>query len=271
MNTIPGVIMGIILVTFSFAIVGFIVDLSRLLSFMLINMMDKALGSSGVTMVQLPNSLFKLTWMAFRSIPVTGSPVGITTGALGGAGIVTTLLGASAVGATVASGGAVIGLIVVIVLLVLSAAAFFASVKIFMMLVTTYIKLIIDLIFGPIYILMGSLPGKSAAIMEWLKRLISNALVFPISVFVFNLIRYIGSSNVNTSRPMTFMTGGNFGGNSVISMKGLVVIAGLFLMSGIPDIIQEALQAATPKGVQSAAQKAQKGAGKIPLLGGLFG
>jgi hypothetical protein len=259
MNTIPGVILGLILVTFSFSIVGFIVDLARLFSFLLVKLMETSLQSSAggnFSVVTLPNSPFVLAFHAFTAVPV---------------GRATPYIGALAPILMFFGPLSIISLIGALVILVVGLAALFASIKIYTMLVTTYVKLVIDLIFGPMFILMGSLPGKQSAIWGWLKRVGANALVFPVTVFAINLIRYIGYSSVNASTPMRFMSGGNTGATSILPLRGIVVIAGLFLVSGIPDMIQEALQTGTPKSVAGAAEKAKKAAGKIPLVGGFLG
>jgi hypothetical protein len=250
--------MGLVLVTFSFSIVGFIVDMARLFSFLLLKLMENSLvpnAGSGFSLIRLPNSPFVLMAYAFKAVPLMRdftSPVSGIAGAL--LWVVRPIF-------TIIAG---------IIALIVAVAALYACFKIYIMLITTYVKIIIDLVFGPLFILMGSLPGKSKAILDWIKRVVANALVFPVTLFTFNLIRYIGYSSVETSSPMTFMTGGSFN-QTWISMRGAVVIAGLFLLSGIPDMIQEALQAAAPKSVAGAAEKAKTNASKIPFVGGLFG
>lgn len=264
MNTIPGVILGLVLVTFSFAIVGFILDLGRLSTFLLISMLDSSLGgTNGFNIVDMPNSPFILMRDAFTAIPHGRKGLFIAGGfGLGGLALAATGVGTAA--------GLIVGSIGLLILLAILVIALYASIKIFAMLMTTYVKIIIDLIFGPLYILMGSLPGKTSAIMDWIKRVVANTLVFPATAFAFNLVRYLGYSSIDITGPIRFMGGGEHV-KGILPTRAVLVIAGLFLISGIPDIIQEFMEVTTPKGVMQATEKAKKTAGKIPIVGGLVG
>lgn len=259
MNTIPGVLVGLILVTFSFAIVGFIIDLGRLASFIIVSYLNSQLGGSGFVAQTLPNDPFSLAWNAFEAVPIVrdlSNPLTLMGGGL--------LLFLGPIGGLISFVGTVI-------LLAIGVICLYAAVKVYITLITSYIRIVIDLILGPLFILMGSLPGKSVSIINWLKRVTSSALTFPVVLLILNLSRYIGYSSVDTSSPMAFMSGGEFNGNFIFQVKGFVVIAGYLIAAGAPGIIDEALAVVSSKGVASAVEGAKKTAGKIPLIGGFLG
>lgn len=260
MNTIPGVLIGLVLVTFSFAIVGFIIDLGRLISFIILYYMNSQLDGSGFEAQTLPNNPISLAWNAFQAVPVVQdltNPLAL----IGGGGLLKFVPIVGAI--TTAVGG--------LIILAVGLICLYASVKVFITLITSYIKILIDLILGPVYILMGSLPGKSAGIVNWLKRLVSNTLTFPVVLIILNLSRYVGYSSVSTLRPMAFMSGGDSSGGFIFEVRGLIVIAGYLIAAGAPGMIDEALAIVASKGTMAAVEGAKKTAGKIPIVGGFFG
>lgn len=260
MNTIPGVLTGLVLVAFSFAIVGFIIDLGRLASIIFMYYMNSQLGGSGFEAQTLPNNPISLAWNAFEAVPIVQdltSPVSL----IGGAGLMKYVPIVGPI--TTAVGG--------LIILAVGLICLYASIKVFVTLITSYIKIIIDLVMGPLYILMGSLPGKSAGIVNWLKRLVSNTLTFPVVLIILNLSRYVGYSSISTLRPLSFMSGGEGGGGFIFEVRGFVVIAGYLIAAGAPGMIDEALAVVASKGTMAAVEGAKKTAGKIPIIGGFLG
>jgi len=261
MNTIPGVLIGLVLVTFSFAIVGFIIDIGRLISFVILHYMNLKLSGSGFQAHTLPNDPFSIAWDAFNAVPIVRdltSPISLIGGSL-------LPLIVPGLGTLVTAAGALVVLVIMLICL-------YASVKVYITLITSYIKIVIDLVLGPIFILMGSLPGKSESITTWLKRLVASTLVFPVVLFILNLSRYIGfNSDIDTSSPTAFMSGGDPSPGFIFQIRGLIVIAGYLIAAGAPGMIDEALAIVASKGVGAAVEGAKKTAGKIPLVGGFFG
>lgn len=274
MNSLPNVFIVLILVTFSFAIVGLIVDLGRLLTMVFSNLLTAALkdGNSAFIPMELGGPFYLI-----KSAVQGGTPSGVdlTAGAitgLGGGLIAASLLGGPA---GLLTGGIIVGAIGLLIWLIIAGIALFAGVKVFIALVTAYVKIIIDLIMGPIYILLGSLPGNSQAIKEWFKRLFTNTLVFPVIFFLLNVFRYIGTSDsIDASHINSigqFMSGGSDTSSSFLDLRFVVVLFGYFFAANVAPIIEEMLQVNQSKGMATANQGTKDAMSKIPLVGGLFG
>ncbi len=271
MNTLPSVIIGLIMVTFSFAIVGFVLDLGRLITALLSSYMASALSGTGFQLVGLSDP-FNMARDAFLAMSPFGTSAGDYLGALGvgmaGGGVVGAIFGGG-IGALI---GAAVGAVVfLIILLVVAAIALYASIRVFVTLVTAYIKIILDLVLGPVYILLGSLPGRTNSIMDWLKRLFGNVLVFPVVFFIINLGRYIAVSptNAGAMTPIDFMNVGDTA-PSGISFKAILVIAAYFIAASAPAIISDMIGVSESKGMGAALGETKKAASRIPLVGGLF-
>lgn len=251
-NTIPGIVVGLIMVTFSLAIVGLIIDFSRLLTWIISDFMSHLPGGFTTQSLGGPLEMAKDAFMAL------GGP-GLLVG-----GVISLVL--------LFTPGAIVGILGLLLVLIVGAIALYAAVRVYITLITAYIRIIMDLLLGPIYILLGSLPGKSMMIVDWLKRIVSAALVFPVVFFIINMARYIGQSNINTGLggPMQFMTGGD-ASQPLFQIRGIFVIALYFFAAGAPSIINDILAVTESKGTQTALESTKKAVGKIPLVGGFFG
>lgn len=269
MNTLPNILIGLVVVTFSFAIVGFVLDLGRLVTALLSSYMSSALNGSGFQVTGIGDPIQMARWAFTAASPGNLDPEQALAVSLTG------IIGFSPLG-FLFGGSADVGilgwgLIGILVVLVLTAIAFYASIRVFITLITSYIKIILDLVLGPLYILMGSLPGKQNSITDWLKRLIANAMVFPLVFFIINLSRYIGHGGMQTGATsgIDFMSAGT-AVPSGMSFNGLLAIAGYFLAASAPAIVQDLIGVEDSKGLQKALGESSKAASKIPLVGGVF-
>jgi hypothetical protein len=271
MNTIPNIIIGLLMVTFSFAIVGLLLDLGRLLTLLLGSYFASALnsGSFQVTGLSGPVEMARYAFIAVHPqhigmLPALGSAL------FSGAGSIAWWFKV----VTIGPGDTVLtsGLIGIIFCLVVGAIALYAGIRVFLTLLMAYMKIVIELILGPIYLLMASLPGKQTSMMDWIKRIIQNILVFPMVFVIINLARYIGmnADNLKTYTPISFLNGGptiplGFG------LGGAIVIAGYFIAANVPPLIADFIPVEGGKGMQASMQGTQDALKRIPLIGGLFG
>ncbi|MDD3661630.1 MAG: hypothetical protein PHG63_01055 [Candidatus Dojkabacteria bacterium] len=263
-NSLPNIILGLIFITFSFAIVGFILDLGRLLTAIIATYMTSSLsgGAPGFEVAGLGSPL-EMAWNMFTST-ISTVPAGLVAG--GG------ILAGGFLALAFTPGAVIVGLLAVILVLILAAIALYAAFRVYFTLVMTWIKILIDLILGPIYIVMGSLPGKQSTITQWVKRLIAATLVFPLVFFIINFGRYVGESSLDTgfSGPINFIGGGG-PSTTLIQWPVFFVIATYFFAASAPAIAQDLIGVEESKGIATAVGETKKAAGKIPLVGGLFG
>jgi hypothetical protein len=257
-NALPGVIVGLILVTFSLAIVGFIIDIARLFTAIISNFM------SGLPGTFEPNGISGPVEMAADAFGSAMHGHGVPV-ALGG--------GLLSLAMFITPATAIIGILGLLLIIIIGALALYAVVRVYITLVMSYVKIFIEVLLGPIYILLGSLPGKSSMIVNWLKRVLSAALVFPIVFFIINLGSYIGESDINTGlgSSMQFLGGAEEVGTPIFTFRGVFVIGLYFFAAGAPAIVDEMLAVVPSKGTQSAMEGTKKAIGKVPIIGGFFG
>jgi len=258
-NALPRIIGALILVTFSYAIAGFLIDLMYVLMFLLIAI----LGGAGITNANaqwfanagfshLAGSMFApifygiddfgrafLTGNFLAISSLVGAGIGIAIGSLvaPGAGTVigalSGLLGGGA--ATAVVGPALVTLILLIIVL-------FLLFKIFFKLLGVYLSIIIGIIFSPLQISLGALPISSplGGFSAWIKNLMANLLVFP-AITVMLIISYHLTRTVSGDPNITHSTTlwvPPFLGGWGSSMTAIIGIGMLFIIAKVPDIIK---------------------------------
>lgn len=186
---LPKIIVTLLLITFSYAIVGLMIDLMYLSMSILI-----ALIASNAPGVDLHNNVGTL-----QSQYMTGG-LGTLFGSVFSGGllhVIPTLLeailipsainaGAVAVAAKVSTAWAfggpltvIIGLAIPLVLLfIIVLGLLFTSIRLILLLLNSYIQLLIALILGPLFLLQEAIPGRSA-FSSWLLNVVANLSVFP--------------------------------------------------------------------------------------------
>ncbi len=215
-NAIPQLITSLILVTFSYAIAGLLIDLSNFILSLVLAILFSASGKSLSGNLFLPSlfsgvpvlgnilnpfnfanlsdaTLIQTTQLMFIPSVVTvmlGSLISWITGVL-----IALPLGPAAliVGPiTGAITGTVGGIIITIVLLIMIVIWIF---KFLLGLFKCYATLLFKIILGPLEIGMGAFPNSKIGFNSWLTEVIANLAVFPIS-FLFLVISNLIIVNV---------------------------------------------------------------------------
>lgn len=276
-NSIPKLITSLILVTFSYAIAGLIIDLSYWIQGIVLMIFFSAKGtalnqslfeSTRITTILSPsviNSLPNLLLFNFKNLStanfVTLStlanatvPAGsmLALGGLVGQIVIGSILGG--IGGLVAgtggswllnqSGstagwiiGAVGGIIFMIVLFIIIAIWL---IKLFFGLLTAYVTIIIEIITAPIMIGIGAFPNSKVGFSSWLIGLISKVAIFPVVLIAVVFINYIIDNVVGIGlwQPSLLNTG-PLGGGAVI--RAAIGLAGLAMISKLPNLVPEAI------------------------------
>ena len=73
----------------------------------------------------------------------------------------------------------------------------YATLKVYLTMLFTYIKLFMNVILGPIQILIGSFPGNFFTVTNWLKSVFANVLVFVGIFIVVNLEHPLNKLDIN--------------------------------------------------------------------------
>lgn len=176
-STIPKVAITLILITFSYAIAGFMVDL-----------MYVVIGLGAAIVSALPPSVDFSTWYylmtsGFLGLGIIGNY--ILYGILFFVGLMFSGAGASVLGSTIPGLAIwfVISLVITIILLILF---IWHSIKTIFLLFKTIASIYIAVIFAPIQIGLG-LINQGMGFGVWLKGLVANLAVFVVISFLFAL------------------------------------------------------------------------------------
>ncbi|MCL4354897.1 hypothetical protein M1349_05550 [Patescibacteria group bacterium] len=215
-NSIPRVIIGIILVTFSFAIAGFLIDIMWLLIYSMFGIFSSIPGSKLIdekTMASLNTTSLGFfsrnlgighsAWGAAGSIgTVISNMFDNTAGKVFGAIILLPTLSSpvgimSAVGALfsghigqlfsfITNPNQILGFFgQLLAFLIVAFAILFAMFKLWFILLQSYIMILIDIVFAPFWIIAGVIPGRSINFNGWLKDLGANLMAFPATFLMF--------------------------------------------------------------------------------------
>jgi len=224
-NSIPKIISSLILITFSYAIAGLLIDLSY---FVLALVLSTINVDNSITVSNEVNnfSLFKIIDL----IPgqaysiISGFPAAIAN-LLGADATLTTII--TVISALGNIGGFVLGLVVILLFTLIF------TIKLFFGLAKCYINLILKIIIGPLEIALGAIPNMKMGFNTWIMDVIANLSVFPIVIIFIFLIKLI-----NGQLQSGLWTPPGFGmlGNIVPVLIGL---ASFMLVAKLPTMIPE--------------------------------
>ncbi len=283
-NTLPNIILALIGVTFSFAIAGLIIDLGGVIMNIL---NDVFLGISGYSeTVKLGNigEIFRAFipegLADFNPFKPSPSGKGFLT-LLGGGGVAAVIAGLLGM-----AGAVTIGLPMLILVLAILGVATVGVFKVFLTLIKAYLGILIGVITAPFQIAVSAMPGKSAGFINWMKSILRNVLVYPITFAILNLpgvlyavsggeITLPGPSKLTLSDSMVtigdnrdILSGGNLWDALLILILQIFV---LFIASKADKYAQAIIPPTTSKAAGSAAEDAKKALSGIPLVGSLLG
>lgn len=229
-NALPRIILGLVLITFSLPLIALIVDIFSVFA-------------SGLVIGVMQGLLPQIETIT-SEITAGGASEAI-------AGIMPILqgLGLDALSKLTAIGS--LSMLFVTILIEVGALVLFglAVFRVF----SAYVYIVIQTIFSPVIILAGSLPGQEGTITNMGKQLVSKALVFPVTLFMFLLALYfaIYSFAPGTVSALSGEEGlGSLIGN-VVFFKIIGPIVVLFMLGAAfkaPALIDSALGLDRPKG-----------------------
>ncbi|MFA5828501.1 MAG: hypothetical protein WC841_04055 [Candidatus Shapirobacteria bacterium] len=261
-SAIPQVIITLILVTFSYAIAGLIIDLSIFLQSFGLAVLYQATGKTNLDDNLIDQNFFG------GILKALGLKEGWTFKLFSEAGLATVgdLMLRMAPKASLAALGGVIGAIVgglagpagaltggtigaVFMLLVIVIAVMIWQVKFYFGLVKCYVTILFQIITAPFVIGIGAFPNVKTGFSTWLLQLVANISVFPISLLFLVLANIIIDNTRHEYgiwKPQLLESGGLVGfmvNLATIPSGGLlpvaVGLASLMLLSKLPDMIPQ--------------------------------
>jgi len=179
-SALPKIIITLLLVTFSYAIAGLMIDLIYILIYLLVGVFQ--LGGLINSSSDVVNKLLSGNPITF--IYPKGSEDLFTSGP---ADAIQEIVSAVFGGGAYSRGGGEDPLsqtVGVLAKTILAVAVLFKVFSLFFSLLMSYLGIIMSVIFAPFTILFNALPG-STSFMGWLKGLFANVIVFPIVAGMF--------------------------------------------------------------------------------------
>lgn len=180
-SALPRIVMTLILITFSYPIAGLMIDLMYLVLFLGISLVGPVPPGTqaGVAQMQADFANGGGLGRIYASIPnitvAMGAIIGPFFAGLGASGVIgSQFLGLAALGS---------GIAVTLVFLLIAVAFIFAVIRIFFILLNSYIQILIAVIFAPILLLGQAIPGQSS-FSNWIKNLLANLSVFPVTAIL---------------------------------------------------------------------------------------
>lgn len=269
-SALPGLVIGLVLITFSYLIAALLVDLAFLFIPMVALIFDQASptnvfkgnaefwrGTAIENSAGNYNSLLDLSqnanifsfWKAYiLNLGFTFDLFGNTTTP---PEVSITALFQSLLNSLIWVAKGITNILVAAIVII---ALFVQMIRLFAMLVRSYISIMAYTFLGPIMILMASIPGRGKAIENWWKTILANALIFPAVFAGFFFGGMILAPNNAIDQAQFGSTLPFFSGLPVQVIKyilGLMIILGT---PAIPGMVKEALGVKDMKGIPEMAQ-----------------
>ena len=259
-QALPGLVVGLILVTFSYFIAALIIDISflgvQLMAQIFINAGPNVFNiqhlAQNSDILELFGSSMSRTISFSDSGDITNGLTHIiqsSPGTLGISAILTTITGiiigtliAPGMGTLIGAGAGLLGplyasnIVGLLVPLVLTIALFIQLFRLLFALIGTYIQILVGTISGPFVILMSSIPGRGGGTSGWIKGLIANSLVFPAVFGAFLFAGFILATPQDSWRSTPPL----FAQMSLDLIKVLIAYGILLGLPGIPDMVRGA-------------------------------
>ncbi len=274
-NTIPDIIISLVMITFSFAIAGIIIDIGGILVSLLYSIFEGRgvaisnigqfyemfAGGIGDQFLDVAEENFTNSLQTIISSPIRGLVELFTAGAE----------------------ATFVGLIGTIFMILGSGIVLVGAIKLLITLYKAYFELILNVVIGPVRILIGTIPGNGAMRINWVTGIMRNVLVFPIAYFIVNVPIYLAEAgNVVLSLPEKLTGAGlaDTGAGLDLSLQGgylgilitfVLRVFVLFYACQAPKFAEAIIPVKeTNKAIGDAMLGAKASMSKTPLVGGLF-
>lgn len=216
-NQVPKIVVALILITFSFAIAGFLIDLMWVFVYLVIGVFSNIPGVSigtafsnvqGLNALQVANNLPGGILSVVNNS--SGGVGGFISGLFDGPGgrffatILMSIIGAGA-GFIVGGVGAIVGGLAsaalglafgsqllgflgsVVAFLIIGIAVLWALFRLWFQLIKAYVMILVVIVFSPFWILLGIIPGSKMSFTSLLRELGANLITYPATIVMFLL------------------------------------------------------------------------------------
>ncbi|MGI6443776.1 MAG: hypothetical protein ACOX06_02100 [Candidatus Dojkabacteria bacterium] len=249
-NSIPRIVVSLILVTFSFGIIGLIIDFGGV-----VRSIIDSIYFGGESGIDVHNPFFLVGGFLGRN---EGTAI---TSALGIAGIVIMIVKTFNP----------LGLLLSLMGLVVLCVVLWGAIKLWITLLKSYFGMLINIVTAPLAILFGSLPGNEASLFNVFKSALRNVLAFPLAYAIVNLPYVLEDQGVVLSFPETLVHASTddttFLPNLLIEIAKVMAI---YAAAAAPEILKAIIPATGSKAGEEIGKALKENVSKTPLIGGLF-
>jgi len=187
-NQIPKIIVGILAITFSFAIAGFLIDIMWVTIYLFASVLASTgdfINSENLIAVTQAADPFDAVNKAYQDWGILSMSyqVGTAFSSLI-VDMIIPVLGdilSNILGVLITGLGTIIIFIAILIVLI----------RLWISLILAYVYVILDVIFAPFFILAGLIPGSSLGLGSWLRDIIANLAVFPMTIAFILLGSYL--------------------------------------------------------------------------------
>lgn len=255
-SAIPRAISALLLITFSYAIAGLLVDFMYVLIGLFVVVLSPV-STQGVQQTQQFYSTAGFwqvtegflgagggTGAANELSGIFGKPVSTLLDTLGGFLLPKLVGGDNPLGTIIGIVGAIAGALYgaisgksIVITFVFSIMLLFALFRVFILLMTSYVRVVLGVILGPLQILLDVIPGQSG-FGGWLRNLFANILVFPLTMILLLLGTVL---NASTRVGQSGWSPPGLGGLGVDQAVALLTFGILLLLPNIVGSIRDAI------------------------------
>lgn len=277
---LPSLVIGLVLITFSYFIASVIIDFSffliRLVAGVFISAaLPNSLATKDLnelnTLAQNGNllELFYRSGLNWNNLTAvykgTVGQIGATAGGaqpVVGAGLLGSVMGGvlfgiAKLGTPLVLGGGVGAIVIapLLIFIILTVALLVQTLRLFLALVKAYLEILMFALLGPFYILAGSIPGKTGMINTWWRGILGNSMIFPavFAGFLFAGLIFGSKDAIGANVPLI----GGANPDFIKVIIGYVILLGL---PSIPPAVKKAFKVESPQGF---AQTAFGGIGTV--------
>ncbi len=262
-QAIPNIIISLLMVTFSYAIAGLLIDAMYVSMYLLLGLFGYAASD----------------WSSFLDSNILNFGLRIVVGSAGNAaaalqGTLSDILSNTGLADVVATIPSLIGAAI------FALAILYGIFRLFFELLKTYVNILLSVVLSPILLMMGAIPGRNP-FMTWLKGLIGNLIAFPTVLLILIIYDMMTNGIVNSAQRVDPFTdgGGGFSPPYLFGFEGADAVAiflGLGILLIMPDLVVQAKKAIGGGGgvfeqfanaVKDNLGKAYKGGELVPGMG----
>ena len=213
---IPRIVVTILLITLSYPIVGFMVDMMYLAMAVIIGLVAQGIGQ-GDRVAEFQTYYMNASgWDLVRTVVSAGfsswDNIMFPNLAVHGISGIGTLIGGMLKFFAFKSIGTLLGPFSpdLIFGLIITLGVLFTMIRILLLLLNSYIQLLIGLILGPLHLLFEAIPGRSA-FSQWFLNIAANLVVYPTTVAVLMFAEFLTQMDMDADQlltpPLTWMPG----------------------------------------------------------------